>query len=125
VHSNTRPFTIIKPPMELFKASAIRTIEDEFFMPFLRTERCQVATMKLLPDQVSGEYGNEHPEADQIVVVLEGGGHAIVSDDTVELEEGDLLLIRAGEKHQLRADGAGSLVTLNFYSPPVYPDQPS
>jgi mannose-6-phosphate isomerase-like protein (cupin superfamily) len=106
--------------MELHKRSEITTIDDDFFHVLTTTEQSQVATMRLLPDQTSGEYGNEHPQSDQVLIVMEGRGHAKVNDDTVEIEEGDVLVIKAGEKHQIIADGAGSLRTMNVYAPVAY-----
>lgn len=109
--------------MELHKHSEITSKDDNFFKVFSTTDKCQIALMRLLPDQKSGEYGNEHPQSDQVCIVMEGRGHAKVDDRTVELEEGDVLVIRAGEKHQIIADGASSLRTMNVYSPVAYPDE--
>jgi mannose-6-phosphate isomerase-like protein (cupin superfamily) len=107
--------------MELHKRSEITSIDDEPFKVFSTTDKCQIAMMRLLPDETSGEYGSEHPQSEQVLIVLEGRGHAKVNDQTVELEEGDVLVIKAGEKHQILADGAGSLRTMNVYSPKAYP----
>jgi mannose-6-phosphate isomerase-like protein (cupin superfamily) len=106
--------------MELHKHSEITTKEDEFFKVLATTDKSQVALMRLLPDGTSGEYGNEHPGSDQILIVMEGRGHAKIDNKTVELEEGDVLVIKAGEKHQVIADGAVSLHTMNVYSPVAY-----
>jgi mannose-6-phosphate isomerase-like protein (cupin superfamily) len=106
--------------MELHKASEIRAIDD-YFRVVCTTEKSQVAMMTLLPDQNSGEFGNEHPESDQVLVVLEGRGHARVGSESVELEEGDVLCISAGEPHQVTADGAVALRTINVYAPKHYP----
>ena len=38
----------------------------------------------------------------------------------MELSPGDLLLIEAGEPHEIRAGGEHRLVTLNVYAPPAY-----
>lgn len=106
--------------MELHKHSEITSVDDDFFHIVSTTDRSQVATMRLLPDQTSGEYGNEHPDSDQVLIVMEGRGHAKVNEETLEIEEGDVLVIRAGEKHQIIADGAGSLRTMNVYAPVAY-----
>ena len=109
--------------MELHKHSEITTKDDDFFNVISTTDQCQVALMRLLPDKTSGEYGTDHPQADQVLIVMEGRGHAKVEDRTIELEEGDVLVIKAGEKHQVIADGATSLRTMNVYSPAAYPDE--
>jgi quercetin dioxygenase-like cupin family protein len=38
----------------------------------------------------------------------------------VTLAAGDLLLIAAGEGHEIRAADDAALVTVNVYAPPVY-----
>lgn len=108
--------------MELHKHSEITTESDDFFTVVSTTDKCQVALMRLLPDANSGDYGTDHPDADQVLIVMEGRGHAKIEDRTIELEEGDVLLIKAGEKHQIMADGASSLRTMNVYSPVAYPE---
>ena len=109
--------------MELHKHSEITTEEKEFWTVLSTTDKSQVALMHLLPDKVSGEYGTDHPDSDQVLYVLDGHGKARIEDKTIEIEEGDLLIISAGEKHQVIADGAVSLYTLNFYGPVAYPDK--
>ena len=109
--------------MELHKHSEITSEDDDFFKVFATTDKCQIALMRLLPDQESGKFGSDHPQADQVLIVMEGRGHAKIEDRDVELEEGDVLVIKAGEKHQVVADGAVSLRTMNVYAPVAYPDE--
>jgi mannose-6-phosphate isomerase-like protein (cupin superfamily) len=118
-----RPFPDQTDQMELHKHSEITSKDDEFFKVFATTDKCQIALMRLLPDQKSGEYGSDHPQADQVLIVMEGRGRAKIEDRNVELEEGDVLVIKAGEKHQVVADGATSLRTMNVYAPIAYPDE--
>jgi len=84
------------------------------------TSHCQVATMVLQPGELSGEYGNEHPGSDQLLYVMEGKAEATVEGKKVELREDDVILIEAGEKHQIRCAGEAILRTLNVYTPPGY-----
>jgi quercetin dioxygenase-like cupin family protein len=107
--------------MELHKASEIRGI-DEAFKVISHGKETQVAMMTILPDNDSGEYGNDHPQSDQVLLVLEGRGHALIEGKTHEIEEGDVLHIQAGEKHQIKADGANALRTINVYAPKAYSD---
>lgn len=76
--------------------------------------------MVLRPGQASGEYGSEHPQSDQWLAVLAGRGTAKVSEKDFEVGAGDVLLIEAGEAHQITNTGDVDLHTLNFYSPPAY-----
>ena len=93
---------------------------NEFFEVLAGTGKSQIASMVLQPGQVSGEYGNEHPESDQILYVIDGKGFALVEKQRTELAAGDLVLIEAGEDHQIGCEGTEPLRTINFYSPPAY-----
>jgi mannose-6-phosphate isomerase-like protein (cupin superfamily) len=51
---------------------------------------------------------------------MSGRGVAIVEEEEHELSPGMLLLIEAGEAHELRSGPDETLATLNFYAPPEY-----
>ena len=53
-------------------------------------------------------------------MVTLGLGRAVVEGEERELREGALLLIEAGEAHEIVNDSEHPLETLNFYAPPVY-----
>lgn len=72
------------------------------------------------PGESVGGPGNRHPNADQWLFVLSGVGSATVGDRDVALEAGTLLLIEAGEGHEIRNDADAPLRTLNIYAPPEY-----
>lgn len=91
---------------------------SETFKILETTDRSQLAVMVLADGEVSGEFGNEHPDSDQIVVVLQGSGRARVRDETVNLQTGDVLVVPAGAPHQV----IGPNRTLNFYAPVAYPE---
>lgn len=84
------------------------------------TDRSQAATMVLQPGQSTGGPSNYHAESDQWLFVKEGAGEAVVDDQTIGLEAGDLLLIEPGETHEIRGTGERPLVTINIYAPPEY-----
>lgn len=109
--------------MEQHKKSTLRAMDSEYFRVIMTTDKSQTALMNLLPDQDSGEYGTDHAQSDQVLYVIEGTGSAKVEGKRVELEEGDVLLIKAGEKHQIVADGTGTLRTINVYSSVAYPEE--
>ncbi|MFZ0389878.1 MAG: cupin domain-containing protein, partial [Calditrichia bacterium] len=52
--------------------------------------------------------------------VRSGTGAAIVEGKEYPLQPGMLLLIEAGETHEIRCSGDQDLQTLNFYTPPEY-----
>jgi len=68
----------------------------------------------------TGGPSNRHESSDQWLLVLSGHGSATVAGDDVALEPGVLLLIEAGESHEIRSDGEDPLRTVNVYAPPEY-----
>lgn len=82
------------------------------------TEGAQAAVMALEEGQVSGEFANEHPDSEQWLFLLDGGGSVRVGERPAPLAAGDLLVIPKGALHQV----TGPNRTLSFYSPPAYPE---
>ncbi len=76
--------------------------------------------MVLKPGMSTGGKDNVHEDADQWLYVVSGSGRATVSGRTMQLRRGSLLLIEAGERHEIGNDGAHPLVTINVYAPPAY-----
>jgi len=70
-----------------------------------------------------GNRENRHNGADQWLFVVSGTGVAHVNERRVALRAGSLLLIEHGDRHEIRNNGRGKLVTLNFYVPPAYSSQ--
>ena len=85
-----------------------------------KTGRGQAATMVLDPGGSTGGPNNRHEGSDQWLYVISGEGKAVVEGNTRRLEEGSLLLIEAGEAHEISNTGESSLETFSIYSPPVY-----
>ena len=82
--------------------------------------RAQAATMVIAPGDREGGADNRHRGADQWLYVVEGTGGATVRGKRHALRPGTLLLIAAGDTHEIRASGNGPLRTLNLYVPPAY-----
>jgi mannose-6-phosphate isomerase-like protein (cupin superfamily) len=93
---------------------------QSFFRIVAGTARSQAATMILQPGQATGGQDNIHPESDQWLYVVSGSGAAIVEGRRVELAVGALLLIEAGETHEIVNQGPEPLVTVNVYAPSAY-----
>jgi len=91
-----------------------------FFDVVAGTPRSQAATMVLKPGQATGGDDNVHAQSDQWLYVIGGSGEATVNGRRVGIESGELLLIEAGERHEIRNTGAEPLVTVNVYAPPEY-----
>ncbi len=91
-----------------------------FFDVVAGTDRSQAATMVLQPGQSTGGPSNYHAASDQWLYVTAGTGEAIIDDETIALEPGDLLLIEPGETHEITGTGDSPLATINIYAPPEY-----
>ena len=61
-----------------------------------------------------------HRAADQWLYVAAGTGVAVINGHKVVLRTGTLVLIEAGDTHQIRNTGRGLLKTVNVYVPPAY-----
>lgn len=85
------------------------------------TSRSQAATMVLQAGESTGGPDNRHAAADQWIFVVSGeGGRAVVEGETVQLAPGSLLLIEAGEAHEIISGGDEALDMVTFYAPPEY-----
>lgn len=76
--------------------------------------------MTLRPGQTTGGDDNVHADSDQWLFVVSGAGTATVKGCPVPLEPGTLLLVEAGEPHEIANTGREPLVTINVYAPSVY-----
>lgn len=91
-----------------------------FFDVIAGTERSQAATMILGSGESTGGATNRHAHSDQWLYVKAGTGTAIIDGESHDLRPGLLLLIAAGESHEITNDGDRSLETINVYAPPEY-----
>lgn len=91
-----------------------------FFTIVAQTPRSQAATMVISPGQSTGGDDNLHPGEDQWLYIVSGTGRAVVNRRTIELASGALLLIEAGETHEVSNSGGEPLVTITIYAPPAY-----
>ena len=85
------------------------------------TGRSQAATMVLGPGQSTGGPGNTHERSDQWLYVVAGQGRATIGGQDIELTPEMLILIEAGEPHEIvNTSNQHPLETLNIYAPPEY-----
>ncbi|HEY2737902.1 MAG TPA: cupin domain-containing protein, partial [Thermoanaerobaculia bacterium] len=61
-----------------------------------------------------------HDKSDRWVFVLAGSGKAVVGGIDAKLATGTLLLIEAGEPHELDNISEDPLILLNIYGPPAH-----
>jgi mannose-6-phosphate isomerase-like protein (cupin superfamily) len=90
------------------------------FRVVVNSRRSQAASMVLAPGAVEGGPDNKHRGADQWLYVDSGTGEAVINSKSYPLVEGTLILIEAGDRHEIRNLGTGLLKTLNLYVPPAY-----
>lgn len=71
----------------------------------------------------SSEELRSHEEAEQAYVVVRGTGTMSATGETVELSEGDLVLIPPATDHAVGNDGAEALALVSVQSPGVSADE--
>ena len=83
-------------------------------------DRSQGAVMVLGPGDCEGGPDNRHRGADQWLYVVEGTGAATINRNKVLLKAGTLVLIEAGDTHEIENTGLSLLKTISIYVPPAY-----
>jgi mannose-6-phosphate isomerase-like protein (cupin superfamily) len=83
-------------------------------------EYVQVVVMNIPP---GGEIGEEvHPDTDQILYLVDGEGEVILDGERARYREGDLVLVRAGVRHNfVNTDDEDDLKIITMYAPPHHP----
>jgi mannose-6-phosphate isomerase-like protein (cupin superfamily) len=107
----------------LHRSGSMRRLEiapERGFHILAGTARSQVATMVIEPGESEGDSENRHEHSDQWLYVLSGRGRARGSGLDARLAPGVLVLIEAGERHEIVNDGDEPLCTINIYAPPAY-----
>ena len=81
-------------------------------------KECQVVLMTLQPGE---EIGAEvHEDHDQILVLVEGNGQAVLSGRAREVGANDLIFVHAGVEHNFINTGAKALKLYTVYAPPEH-----
>ncbi len=101
-------------------AQAVHVDSASDFRIVAGSKRSQAAEMALPPGGSTGGPDNRHDHSDQWVLVLSGTGTAIVERTEYNLSPGTLLLIEAGEAHELKSAPDEPLATVSIYAPPEY-----
>lgn len=84
------------------------------------TAKAQAAVMTRAPGEATGGDDNVHARSDQWLFVVSGNGEAIVAGKRQPLAPHSLIVMEAGEPHQIRNTGDTPLETPNLYTPPEY-----
>jgi mannose-6-phosphate isomerase-like protein (cupin superfamily) len=89
----------------------------------MRNARSQAAVMVVAPGGKEGGPDNLHRGADQWLLVVEGTGLAVINGHKTSLRSGTIVLIEAGDRHEIRNTGRSLLKTVSVYVPPAYRDE--
>lgn len=88
------------------------------FRVVLENQNAQAAVMTLAAGVSSGNESVH--KADQWLFVLSGEGEAQIEGKRHAITTHSLIVIEAGERHEIFNTGTEPLETLNFYTPPEF-----
>ena len=92
---------------------------EAFRREVMTGEHQQVVLMTIPP---GGEIGEEvHPDTDQSLLFVDGEGEALLGGETSPVRTNDLVLVRAGTRHNFVNTGQEPLRLVTIYAPPHHP----
>ena len=96
-----------------------RTLDNDAFRQTVITgKECQVVLMTIQPGE---EIGAEvHDDHDQILVLAEGTGQAVLEGRAREIGPNDLIFVHAGTEHNFINTGRRPLKLYTIYAPPEH-----
>ena len=83
------------------------------------TDYSQGATLVVQPNTKTGGPANRHSDSDQWIYVIAGAGRANIAGREAHLEAGTILLVEAGETHEIFCLDDEPLVMFTVFSPPI------
>lgn len=97
-----------------------QAIDNNYFRQELATgEHIQVVIMNI---EAGSEIGEEiHSDNDQVLYLVSGRGLVVLNGQEKLFEEGDLVLVPAGTRHNFITDGDVPMKIITIYSPPHHP----
>ncbi len=96
------------------------SLENDNFRKVLYTDKkCQLVLMSLLPGE---EIGEEIHDVDQFLRVEKGEGKAILGDISHTIEDGSVIVVPAGTKHNIVNTSDVSMKLYTLYMPPHHKD---
>lgn len=98
-----------------------QVLDNTYFRQVLETgEHTQIVIMNI---PIGGEIGEEvHEESDQVLYLVAGNGKVVLNDEESDYSKGDIVLVRAGTKHNFINTGSEDLKIITTYSPPHHPE---
>ncbi len=98
----------------------IKGARDTQFEIVMKSPQSQVVLAALTPGESSMRQPSINRRSDQVVYTIEGEGLVKIGSSGHRIQAGTLLLIPAGQPHQVTNTGARRLLFLNFFAPPMY-----
>ncbi len=94
-----------------------KTVErNENFRNVVATGKFSQMVAMSIPEGT--DIGEEtHPDTDQIILVVDGEGEAIINKESHPIHEDDVIFVPAGSVHNIRNNGDESLKLLSIYAP--------
>ena len=106
--------------MEHFTIATTAEQSADFRRVLWTGEYSQLVIMTIPPE---GEIGEEvHEGIDQILTFVSGTGEARVGNQKRKVQQGDLVVVPSGKKHNFVNTGPNPLVLYTVYSPPEHAD---
>ena len=91
---------------------------DDFRRVVDTGEHEQVVAMTL---KVGEDIGSEvHPTTDQVFIFVAGEGEAVLDGQSQKFDDGDLVFVRAGTRHNIINRGGAPLRLITIYAPPAH-----
>ncbi len=88
----------------------------DFFRETVTNQYSQLALMSIEP---GGEIGEEvHDDVDQVLVVLEGTGEAVLNRQHSPVQANSLVVVPAGTRHNVKNTGSTPLKMATLFAPP-------
>lgn len=98
-----------------------QALDNTYFRRVLETSTHTQLVIMHIP--AGGEIGEEtHTENDQVLYLVAGEGTVYLNGKASEYQEGDVVVVPAGTKHNFVASKQRPLKIITTYSPPHHPD---
>src|SRR3954468_24295457 len=105
--------------MEHFTIATVAEKSPDFRRVLWTGKHTQLVVMTIPP---GGEIGEEVHEVDQILTFVSGVAKAVISGETRNVSQGDLVVVPAGRTHNFVNTGPNPLVLYTVYGPPEHAD---
>lgn len=98
---------------------ALARENEAFRREIVTASHSQIVAMTIPP---GGEIGEEvHEHVDQILLFIDGEGEAVLEGQRSDVRPNDLVLVKAGTRHNFINTGDRSLRLVTIYAPPEHP----